>query len=198
MFDIGERMHELRCRETAWLRARRDAVVRERRRLHVEELNEQDIELIARDKALKAFQRSGRPLFVEQTGLRLPRLNNFFVGSIHHLWEVAGADRLAQVEEVVAHVQPRPVAEPVADLHHRLEHDRKHGRLEAEEQGLDDAEGAEAGIEPAQDHQADIAGQHEQAACHDAAPHAVHQPADVDGQLLSLRPGQQVAVAQRV
>ena len=38
MFEIGERLDDLRCRETIWLRARRDEVVREQRRLHVEEL----------------------------------------------------------------------------------------------------------------------------------------------------------------
>jgi XTP/dITP diphosphohydrolase len=65
--------------------------------LHIEELNSQDIERIARDKVLKAFQHSGRPLFVEQTGMTLPLLNNFFVGSIHKLWEVTGPDRLARM-----------------------------------------------------------------------------------------------------
>jgi hypothetical protein len=35
-------------------------------------------------------------------------------------------------------------------------------------------------------------------ACHDAAPGAVHQPADVGGELLRLRAGQQHAVVQRM
>ncbi len=38
MFEIAERLDELRCRETAWLRSRRAALVREQRRLRVEEL----------------------------------------------------------------------------------------------------------------------------------------------------------------
>ena len=38
MFDVGDRLHELRCRPTEWLVARRDELVREQRRLRVEEL----------------------------------------------------------------------------------------------------------------------------------------------------------------
>jgi hypothetical protein len=38
MFDIGEHLDGLRCRPTHWLAERRDEVVREQRRLHVEEL----------------------------------------------------------------------------------------------------------------------------------------------------------------
>jgi hypothetical protein len=38
MFDVGERLAELRCRPTEWLVARREELVREQRRLRVEEL----------------------------------------------------------------------------------------------------------------------------------------------------------------
>jgi hypothetical protein len=38
MFDLGAQLDDLRCRPTGWLRARRDALVREQRRLRVEEL----------------------------------------------------------------------------------------------------------------------------------------------------------------
>src|SRR5919201_822463 len=38
MFDVRVHLDGLRCRPTAWLRARRDELVREQRRLHVEEL----------------------------------------------------------------------------------------------------------------------------------------------------------------
>ena len=38
MFEIADRLHELRCRETCWLTARREELVREQRRLRVEEL----------------------------------------------------------------------------------------------------------------------------------------------------------------
>lgn len=37
-FDFRERCNELRCRPTGWLRARRDELTRERRRLYVEQL----------------------------------------------------------------------------------------------------------------------------------------------------------------
>jgi hypothetical protein len=38
VFEIADRLDDLRCRETCWLRARRDELVREQRRLRVEEL----------------------------------------------------------------------------------------------------------------------------------------------------------------
>jgi hypothetical protein len=38
VFEIAERLDELRSRETGWLRTRREELVREQRRLHVEEL----------------------------------------------------------------------------------------------------------------------------------------------------------------
>jgi hypothetical protein len=38
MFDMGQHLDELRCRPTKWLLARRDELVREQRRLRVEEL----------------------------------------------------------------------------------------------------------------------------------------------------------------
>ena len=50
-----------------------------------------------------------------------------------------------------------------ADPHDRLQDDREHGGLEAEEQGRDDADLAEQGIDDAQRHDRDDARQHEQA-----------------------------------
>jgi hypothetical protein len=38
MFDLGAQLDDLRCRPTGWLRARREELVREQRRLRVEEL----------------------------------------------------------------------------------------------------------------------------------------------------------------
>ena len=38
VFDVNDHLDELRCRPTSWLQARRDALVREQRRLRVEEL----------------------------------------------------------------------------------------------------------------------------------------------------------------
>ena len=85
-----------------------------------------------------------------------------------------------------------------ADAHDRVEDDGEHGRLEPEEQGGDDADLPVKGIDPAQDHDGDDAGQDEQPAGHDAAEGAVHQPADVGGELLRLGPRQQHAVVERV
>ncbi|TMK55288.1 MAG: hypothetical protein E6G60_20105, partial [Actinobacteria bacterium] len=38
MFDVRAHLDDLRCRPTTWLRNRREELVREQRRLHVEEL----------------------------------------------------------------------------------------------------------------------------------------------------------------
>ena len=63
-----------------------------------------------------------------------------------------------------------PVAQrALADAHHRLEHDREHRRLQAEEQRRDEADIAVGRIDVAQRHDGDDAGQDEQAAGHDAA-----------------------------
>ena len=58
---------------------------------------------------------------------------------------------------------------PPADPQHRLEHDGEHRRLQAEEQGLDRADIAEDGVDPAQRHDGDDARQHEQRAGDQAA-----------------------------
>ena len=57
---------------------------------------------------------------------------------------------------------------------------------------------AEGGVEPAQRHDRDDAGQDEQPAGDEAAARAVQQPADIGGELLRLRAGQQHAVVERV
>ena len=55
-----------------------------------------------------------------------------------------------------------------------------------------------SGVNATQRHDRDDAGHDEQAAGDDRPRPAVHQPADIGGELLSLRAGQQHAVAQRV
>src|SRR3546814_5048331 len=70
-----------------------------------------------------------------------------------------------------------------ADAHHRLEHDRQHRRLQPEEQRLDDADITEAGVEPAQTHDGNDAGQDEERTGDEAALRLMQQPADVDGEL---------------
>ena len=92
-----------------------------------------------------------------------------------------------------------PVGERApADAQHRLEHDREHRGLEAEEQRGDQRQVAERGIEPAQRHDREHAGQHEQRAGDEAALGLVQQPADVDRELLRLGPRQQHAEVERV
>ena len=86
----------------------------------------------------------------------------------------------------------------LADADHRLQHDREHGGLEPEEQRDDHRHVAPGGIDVAQRHDGDDAGHDEQAAGHDAAERAVHQPADIGRELLRLRARQQHAVVERV
>jgi len=57
---------------------------------------------------------------------------------------------------------------------------------------------AKDGVDHAEGHDGDRAGQHEQGARDQAALGLVKQPADVDGELLRLRAWQQHAVVQRM
>jgi XTP/dITP diphosphohydrolase len=61
----------------------------------VEELQTKDLQRIVRDKLIKAFSYSGRPLIVEHTGLYLGALNGFPGGLTQVFWETVGADRFA-------------------------------------------------------------------------------------------------------
>ena len=81
---------------------------------------------------------------------------------------------------------------------HRLQHQRRHRRLDAVEQARHPGHLAVHHIDPAQADQDQQRGQHEQHAGHHPTPAAVQQPADVGGELLRLRPGQQHAVVERV
>jgi hypothetical protein len=56
----------------------------------------------------------------------------------------------------------------------------------------------EPGVDVAERHNADHAGQHEERTGRDATAGLVHQPPDVDGELLRLRSREERAVAQRV
>jgi hypothetical protein len=86
----------------------------------------------------------------------------------------------------------------LADPEHRLEHDRQHRGLETKEQRDDHRHLAIAGVDVAERHDGDDAGDDEQHAGHDAAERAVHQPADIGRELLRLRAGQQHAVVERM
>ena len=87
---------------------------------------------------------------------------------------------------------------PLADAQHRLDHDDEDGGLQPEEQAFDDRELAQQHVDPGQRHDGDQAGQHEQRAGEQPALGLVHQPADIDGELLRLGAGQQGAVVERL
>ena len=85
-----------------------------------------------------------------------------------------------------------------ADPPDGMQHDGQHRGLEAEEQPCDETDIAEGGIDPAQAQDRQETRQDEQRAGNEAALGAVQQPADIDRQLLRLRPRQQHAVVERV
>lgn len=60
--------------------------------LKIEELQTEDVRRLVRDKVLKAFERIGRPVFVEHTGLHLPALNGLPGGLTQIFWDRLQAD----------------------------------------------------------------------------------------------------------
>ena len=85
-----------------------------------------------------------------------------------------------------------------ADADDGLDDDRQHGRLQTKERRRHEADLAPFRIDDAERHQRDDAGQDEQAARHQAAARAMHQPADIGGELLRLGAGQQHAIVERM
>ena len=79
-----------------------------------------------------------------------------------------------------------------------MQHQRGDGGFEPIEDTRHHRQRAEGNVDPRQPNQDEQRGQHKQSARHDAAPGAVHQPADVDRELLRLGAGQQHAIVQRV
>ena len=65
--------------------------------LKIEEIQTDDIQSIARDKALKAFGQIGRPLFVEHTGLFLVHLNELPGGLTQIFWDRLQAERFSHI-----------------------------------------------------------------------------------------------------
>lgn len=63
----------------------------------IEELQTSDARQLVRDKALRAFDQVGRPLFVEHTGLHLAYLNGFPGGLTQLFWDSIQAERFAEV-----------------------------------------------------------------------------------------------------
>ena len=61
----------------------------------IHELQTVDTEALVRDKAIKAFQKIGRPLFVEHTGLYLDMLGGFPGGLTEIFWNKLEKERFA-------------------------------------------------------------------------------------------------------
>ena len=65
--------------------------------LKLNELQTDDIDTIVSDKSAKAFHKIGHPLFVEQTGLFIDRLNGFPGGLTQVFWDTIGPDRVTEM-----------------------------------------------------------------------------------------------------
>jgi len=63
----------------------------------INELQTDDVELLVRDKVLRAFGQLGHRLFVEQTGLFLDALNGFPGGLTQPFWDALKADRFCEL-----------------------------------------------------------------------------------------------------
>lgn len=63
----------------------------------VEELQTKDTSRLVKDKALKAFEKIGRPLFVEHTGLYIDYMNGLPGGLTQIFWDTLKADKFAQL-----------------------------------------------------------------------------------------------------
>jgi XTP/dITP diphosphohydrolase len=63
----------------------------------LDEIQSGDVELLVRDKCIKAFRLIGRPVFVEHTGLYIEALNGFPGGLTRVFWDTLGAERVAKL-----------------------------------------------------------------------------------------------------
>lgn len=63
----------------------------------IEELQTIDTSRLIRDKALRAFEKFGRDLFVEHTGLKMKALNGFPGGLTQVFWDTLEADRMSRL-----------------------------------------------------------------------------------------------------
>lgn len=63
----------------------------------IEELQTVDTDRLIRDKALKAFEKIGHPLFVEHTGLYLDMLNGFPGGLTQVFWDQLGKEKFSKL-----------------------------------------------------------------------------------------------------
>jgi XTP/dITP diphosphohydrolase len=74
----------------------------------IDEIQTADIEVLVKDKTMRAFGLVGRPLFVEQTGLYLNHLNGLPGGLTQTFWDKLEADRFSALFGSVA--DPRVTA----------------------------------------------------------------------------------------
>jgi XTP/dITP diphosphohydrolase len=63
----------------------------------IEELQTTDASRLVRDKALRAFTKFGRELFVEHTGLRLKVLNGLPGGLTQVFWDTLKAEKMSEL-----------------------------------------------------------------------------------------------------
>ena len=65
--------------------------------IKIEELQTTDTKRLVKDKALKAFQEIGRPLFVEHTGLYLKYINDLPGGLTQIVWDALQAEKFSEI-----------------------------------------------------------------------------------------------------
>lgn len=63
----------------------------------VEELQTEDTFRLVKDKTIKAFEKIGRPLFVEHTGLYIDYMNGLPGGLTQIFWDTLQADKFTQL-----------------------------------------------------------------------------------------------------
>lgn len=63
----------------------------------VEEIQTEDTSRLVKDKAIKAFQKIGRPLFVEHTGLYIDYMNGLPGGLTQIFWDTLQAEKFTQL-----------------------------------------------------------------------------------------------------
>lgn len=63
----------------------------------INEIQTEDVNMLVRDKVLKAFEIVGRPVFVEHTGLYIDSLNGFPGGLTQIFWDKLKADKFSEL-----------------------------------------------------------------------------------------------------
>lgn len=63
----------------------------------LEELQTEDLDVLVKDKALKAYRKIGRPLIVEHTGLFLSKINGLPGGLTQIFWDKLGVENFAEI-----------------------------------------------------------------------------------------------------